>query len=482
MTSEFSFLQEFVVGKFALSQVLSVFLFAFMLLTVISFARYYIPKEIDSSFKVLLILGAAVTVSYFSYFAYVLPVTDLFLNVALSLSLGVCLLHPSLALANLVGYLILRPWELLERAELAVLPRTFLLLFLISLVFNYFQNGRIRINTSRQQLMIIALGAWVFLSTLVSGDIPGSQSVFFDNFLKSIIVAVFIFQTIQKEEDYNLFTNMIVLAVLSVSIFALINTYFIAQTDRLEGRGSVQNANDLAALLIFVLPLSLRSLFRKQIVIPAIVVSLIVMSILALGVWKAQSRASYVSIMLMGMTFFVYQFRHRRALLLQLGAIAVVGFIAISQSSLGRDDSDISESKMNRLGYWEAGISMALRNPLLGVGFDQFPKNYTMYGAADFTESGHRTAHSSWILLLSEAGFPAFALMAFLFYQAALKSWSLFKSAPELLLMLVGYGVCMTFLSHTYLLYPYILLALIFTYPVNHPTPQEEFFRENPVA
>lgn len=479
MISNYSFLQDYVTGEFALSQVLSVFLFLFLIVTMFALAKAYVPKTIDGGFKVLGILAAAVAVAYLSYFAAVLPDTDFFLYFSISCSLGLCLLHPSLALSNLVGYLILRPWELLDKPVLAVLPRTFLLLFLISLVFNYFINSRVRINTSRQQMMIIALGAWVFLSTIFSGDAVGSQAFFMDNYLKSIVVAVFMFQTIQTEDDYKLFTNTVVLAVLGVSIFALINTYFIANVDRLEGRGAVQNANDLAALLIFVLPLSLRSVFKKQLMIPAWGISVIIISILALGVWKAQSRASYLSIMLMGMTFFVYHFRHKKIMLLQLALVAVAGFFVISQSSLGRRSSDLEESRLNRTGYWQAGLSMALRHPLFGVGFNQYPKKFRHYGAADFTEDGERTAHSSWILILAEAGVPALVLMFVLLYQAALKAWSLFRSAPELLLMLVGYGVCMTFLSHTYSLYPYILLALIFTYPSK---PAEEVRHENAVA
>lgn len=470
MTSNFSFLQEFVTGDFALSQLLSVFLFLFLILTVVSLARSYVPAKIDGGFKLLAVLAAAISISYFCFFAATFPVTDLFLYLTISLSLGICILHPNLALSNLVGYLILRPWELLEKPELAVLARTFLLLYLISLVFNYFINSKIRINTSRQQMMIVGLGAWVFLSTIFSGNAVDSQAYFFDHYLKSIIVAVFIFQTVKTEDDYNLFTNTVVFAVLGISIFALINTYFIANTERLEGRGAVQNANDLAALLIFVLPLSLRSVFKKEILLPAWGIAAIIISILALGVWKAQSRASYLSIMLMGMTFFVFYFRHRKVLLLQLSLAAVIGFLVISQSSLGRRSSDLEESKLNRLGYWQAGISMAMRHPLLGVGFNQYPKNFRHYGAADFTEDGERTAHSSWILILAEAGVPALALLFVLIYQAAIKAWSLFRTAPELLLMLVGYGVCMTFLSHAYSLYPYILLALIFTYPTKQAT------------
>ena len=125
---------------------------------------------------------------------------------------------------------------------------------------------------------------------------------------------------------------------------------------------------------------------------------------------------------------------------------------------------------------------MAIRSPLLGVGYTMFPSKYGEYGAASFTESGKRTAHNSWILLVSEAGFPALTLLLVLFAQSAIRAWKLFPRAPELLLVVVGYGVCMTFLSHTYVLYPYILFGLIFTYPYKEETKAAGASHENPVA
>ncbi|MES2802063.1 MAG: O-antigen ligase family protein [Bdellovibrionota bacterium] len=479
MTSIYSILQNIFTGDFAVSQLLTAILFSILSITVVSFVKHYLPEKIDTSFVVMSLLATSVTVCYFAYFCTVLPYSQVFVGLAIALALGFCLMHPAIALANMVSYLILRPWELLENVDLAVLPRTFLLLFLISLIFNFYQSKRVRLNLSKQQFLIIALGAWVFLSTVFSGNVVESQTYYFDNYFKSIIVAVFIFQTIQTEEDYRLVTNSIVTGVLGVSVFALVYTYFIAGADRLEGRGAVQNANDLAALLIFIVPLSLRSILKRKLVIPEWIMSVVLVSIMALGVYKAQSRASYISIMLMGMAFVVYQFRHRRSMLIKLGILAVVGFVGLSQLSLGRESSDLDESRMNRLGYWKAGIAMAVRHPVLGVGYTEFAKKFTHYGVADFTEGTHRTAHSSWILLVSEAGFPALILMLVLMYQAAVRAWNLFPQAPELLLMVVGYGVCMTFLSHTYILYPYILLGLIFTYPFNDG---KGVSNENPLA
>lgn len=483
MTKLFNLLKDIFTADFAVGQLLTAVLLAILAINVISFVRYYFPKKLDTNFAVMTFLAAIISGSYFYYFSTVVTFSQFFLSVAISLSLGLCVMHPAIAISTMVSYLILRPWELLENQDLAVLPRTLLLLFLISLIVNYFQKGKLKLNLSKFQFLIIALGAWVYVSTIFSGDIVETQTYFFDNYFKSITVAVFIFQSIKTEEDYRTLTNSIVTAVLGVSVFALVYTYFIVGADRLEGRGAVQNANDLAALLIFIFPLSLKSILKGKFNLPEWTVSVVLLAILMLGVIKAQSRASYISLLLMGMIFFFYHFRQHKAALIKLGIAALIGFGVLSQVSLGRDSSDLDESRMNRLGYWQAGFSMAIRHPMLGVGYNQYPKHFGSYGAANFTEGGKRTAHSSFVLLVAEAGFPALLLFLVLLFQAAIRAWHLFPKAPELLLMIVGYGICMIFLSHTYILYPYILLGLIFTYPYNEAknlTAGEA--HENPVA
>ena len=475
VTSNFSLLQDVYLNVTALDHVLSAILFTLLIFTALGLIKYYLPEVMDKSFLLVASFAGLIFISSSIFFITSLSAPQFFLSLVLSLNLALCIFHPSLALANMVGFLILRPWELIENEALGVLPRALLLLFLSSLLIDMYRKRLLRVNLDRQQLGLLALGVWVFLSTLISGNVAEAQGVFFDGYFKSLVVAFMIFQAVRNHNDYKMVTGSVVIAVMGLSVYALFNTYFIAGTDRLEGRGAIQNANDLAAVLIFVVPLSLKSILKKEFKPWTWLSSAVVIFALAFGVWKAESRAAYLAVLLMGFTYVIYYFRHRKKLLVQFAAIALAGLAVVSQLNLGRNSSDLDESRMNRLGYWQAGISMALRNPILGVGFGQFPRNYQYYGAAEFTEHGERTAHSSWILLLSEAGFPALLLILFLFYKSFLKSWRIFKEAPELLLMLVGYGVCMSFLSHIYTLYPYILLALVLSFP-------QEVSHENPVA
>ncbi|MFN3454146.1 MAG: O-antigen ligase family protein [Pseudobdellovibrio sp.] len=449
-----------------LNQLLGIVLFLFLALSVYTIITKYLKDIYDNSFILVSSLVIVVFLVFSFYFLSALSYKLYFLGLVLSLVCALGLYHPAIAIGNTVSFLILRPWELIsDEDSLMILPRGVFLLFIMSFIIHCIRTKKIRINTNKYQLLFVGLGLWVFLSTLVSGHIAEAQSEFFEAYLKSLVLGLLIFQGVNTDEDYEYMLQSILVAVFGVSLFALINTFFIIDGDRLEGRGAIQNANDLAAILIFAVPMSLKSILRKQVKPLEWFFSGFMLIALALGVWKAQSRAAYLALMAMFGSHLVYRFRANRKVLMSLSAVAIVGVAIVSQLSLGRDTSDLDESKMNRLGYWKAGISMALRNPALGVGFTQFPNNYQKYGAADFTEHGKRTAHSSWVLLVAEAGFPALILVGLLFFYALKKAWFNMKVAPELLLALVGYGVCMTFLSHIYAIYPYVLFALVLSYP-----------------
>jgi O-antigen ligase len=104
---------------------------------------------------------------------------------------------------------------------------------------------------------------------------------------------------------------------------------------------------------------------------------------------------------------------------------------------------------------------MAVHNPVLGVGFDQFPEQYMSYAVGRLYERGYRTAHSSWFLALGESGFPGLFLFAAFFVSVVRIAWRNRAKRPGQLYAVTGYGVAMSFLSHTYALYFYILTALI---------------------
>ena len=118
-------------------------------------------------------------------------------------------------------------------------------------------------------------------------------------------------------------------------------------------------------------------------------------------------------------------------------------------------------SQESRVIYWKAAVNMTLRHPLLGVGFGRYPILYESYSGAVKYEWGQRTAHSSWLLAFAESGLVGGGLFIAFFIAVWRQAWAHRRAHSDLLYALLGYLVTMTFLSHTYSLYPYVLAGLI---------------------
>jgi O-antigen ligase len=111
----------------------------------------------------------------------------------------------------------------------------------------------------------------------------------------------------------------------------------------------------------------------------------------------------------------------------------------------------LEASQENRITYWKAATKIALHHPIFGVGYDEFPANVWQ----------HQTAHSSWFLAFAESGLIGGWLFILFFLYVLRTAWRNRERWPAQLFAIVGYGVTMTFLSHTYLIYPYVLSGLI---------------------
>lgn len=135
------------------------------------------------------------------------------------------------------------------------------------------------------------------------------------------------------------------------------------------------------------------------------------------------------------------------------------------------------QTSTTRLQYWEAGIDMAERYPLLGVGFKTFPEHYhRFYKVKDgsFLSNRKEVAHNSLIEVVSTLGIPALILYIW-FHFSVFSSRSLLKKRKEPMPALVfldsfrvslngailTYFVGAMFMSITFYPYIYFLLGLV---------------------
>jgi putative inorganic carbon (hco3(-)) transporter len=257
----------------------------------------------------------------------------------------------------------------------------------------------------------------------------------------------------------------------------------LSQGTRIQYVGIFNDPNDLGMLFVACIPMAaylssrggwmgLRRLFW-----------LAVTGVLVYGVYLTDSRGSLLALLgILGV--YVWQ---RRGLFVAgaLGSMAVAVLLALP-SRFSEIDAE-EASAQGRVESWYEGLQMFKEHPIFGVG----PDMYTDYNPL--------TAHNSFVLILAETGIIGFTLwLAFVIYcfrmmwagsrplgELAWKS----GSAPEddgdaeaalaeldaleagiaegraiamtLLLSLVGFFISAFFLSRSYVIILYLLMALV---------------------
>ncbi|MEO8680122.1 MAG: putative O-glycosylation ligase, exosortase A system-associated [Vicinamibacterales bacterium] len=77
----------------------------------------------------------------------------------------------------------------------------------------------------------------------------------------------------------------------------------------------------------------------------------------------------------------------------------------ITASGEERDDS-----AQSRLYFWQVAVAMANDRPLLGVGFNAYPRAYNHYDWTGGQYKTNRAVHSAWFGVLAELGYPGLLL------------------------------------------------------------------------
>lgn len=294
--------------------------------------------------------------------------------------------------------------------------------------------------------------------------------------LSMAILYILVLKTTKSYVDikFYFFSLLIIAGSLAVS------TATLGAVGRLSV-GSTFDPNDLAMVLVTILPLSIIYFLRSAgstkmaygglaiVVLLAIILTgsrggfLGLVAVVSYLVFKRYPGAD-------GGKGKIYFFRK-----ITITAIAVSVFLALSPpeyieriNSLFNleDDYNVSNSKTGRLGIWASGIDIMMSRPY-GVGIGAFPAAQGM-----LTDDGaYKTAHNSLLLVGVELGF--LGLLLFLsFYILAIKSLSkiqsistpemreIFMFAIAIKASLLGFFVTSFFLSQAYFALFYFLVAL----------------------
>lgn len=433
-----------------------------------------------TSFSVISLLS-------FALYVYSWGWDRVLLAVGFALATALSIFRPSFSICFFLAILLLRPWEVMETNTLMLaMPKAWAALSIVSWIASQLFRGKISIYWSALCSVFLVFCVWVLLSVFKAPDVSVSLTDYKDTFFKSAAVFFLTLNLIEDELDLIAFRVTLVIGIIGLGFIGVYRTFFdpalqstLLQNgpNRLQSYGLLGDPNYLSAILLIALPFVVRLLFAKSAHWLYRVVGALSLVVVALVIYLSKSRGALLSILVLGAFYLIMQIR-AKILALVLGAGLVSALVPLT-AFLGRGSEDLASSSQSRLNYWIAAWKMALRNPFFGVGFNRYKFAYESYAPVESVEWGERTAHSSWFLVLAETGFPGLCLYLAVFGIVIYQAWRLRVACPELIYAVVGYAVAISFLSHSFLIYPYILFAFAaVTYRLQGSIPSEKIEKQ----
>ena len=410
-------------------------------------------------------------VSVFGFFVETWGLAGIFFSVEFAVLVTLALLHPKFAVGFLVMLLMSRPWETFVDPLMSSMPRDASILALVVIIAHKAIRRQWFLRFNAGTFLLLAFAVWMFMSGFFSGHVDVAMLMYSEVFIKGIILFLLIQNALETERDLLPIKLVFVIAILEKCFVSFFKTLTLTTNSiedlpgqRLESVGILSNSNDIAAIFVLAVPFVILSIWKSKLKPYNWLLAFFMLGLMSILVWKSQSRGALLGLFAIFGGWALVQVKSKKVLTLMIvgGLLCTLGAFKL----MNRDEGDIEGSTSNRILYWRAGLNMAIRNPIFGVGFWGFPKNLPAYVPDGNTgsESEHMTAHSSWVLALAEGGPVALVLLLSLWVYSALCAWSIRAHEPEYFLAIMGYGVAITFLSHTYLLYPYILLSISITH------------------
>ena len=246
----------------------------------------------------------------------------------------------------------------------------------------------------------------------------------------------------------------------------------LSQGTRIQYVGIFNDPNDLGLLFVMCLPMAFYLSGRGGLLGLRRLFWLALAGLLVYGCYLTNSRGTMLALLAL---LAVYAWKKYGILVAgTLASVALVGLMALPSRMQELDVSE--ESAMGRVEAWYEGIQMFMAHPLFGI------------GAGGYSDMYNLTAHNSFVLVLAEMGFIGFTIfLAMVVYcfrmtlvpmrlgdemigdvpmevpdDVAIKQWQADRALTfSLLLSLSGFFTSAFFLSRSYVVILYILMALV---------------------
>jgi probable O-glycosylation ligase (exosortase A-associated) len=383
---------------------------------------------------------------------------------------AVALFNPFIGLLVYVCFAIIRPdfmWPW------AVPPGNYSRTIAIALMVGWVLKGFGKGSAGRGRAVVgilIAFLVWSCLCALRAGD--QQEAWTFVEILSKIVLPVVVGITLIDSTRKLLQLAWVILLSYAYAAFEFNLSYFEG-TNRLRFQGFAAMDNNCIAIglvtcvgLAIFLGLESRKYWVKAV---ALVSGLLIIH----AVLFSNSRGGMIALIISGSVAFVL-IPKRPAHYLTFLAIVLVTIRLAGPEVIKRfetafaSDEQRDGSAKGRLRYWGFCWDMMKKNPIFGVGPNQFP----IVATTAYGEEEGREAHSLWLQTGAELGFPGVFLLASFYGTCVVRLWPMTRSrafvsdpwhgvlARMTVTSLVGFAVSAQFVSLEALETPYYI-ALI---------------------
>jgi O-antigen ligase len=314
-----------------------------------------------------------------------------------------------------------------------------------------------------------------FLATLMSHVAHtyfGGMITAFTEVGKIVIFYFLIVAIIDSKEKIKIMGKMLVLTATFMAVGGMLQYYrgfgfggaapFIeGGVVRVVGYGIFGDPNDLALFLAMSFPFALAFLFERKGFFSMVLISICSLT-MVWATWLTNSRGGMFAFFVATIMFFRRRVKGFKWIFISLVITALILTFLPSRFT----DRLLDISNQERVYFWGIGNQLFKQNPIFGVGYGMFPEY------ADW-----RSAHSSFVNCYADLGLFGYFFWIGLLYLVVLGLWkakpsfgdknTYTKEENNFLLLndailagLCGYLISGIFLSRTYLLPLYLLIAL----------------------
>lgn len=366
--------------------------------------------------------------------------------------------------------IIIRPQDYIPAmADVPLMPLALVLAFLCWLL------SRAKTSAAPQFLLLPAFLLAAMISQVTNGWTGGALDVLM-TFGPAVIAFVVLATSCTSQRRVTIAMAVFVLCAIVLALHGVEQAQTgvgwtgmtIGEDGRIRYVGIFNDPNDLGLLFVSTLPMAFFLSHRSNALGKLFWLS--GACLLLYAIYLTNSRGALLAVLAIGG---VYIWRKRGVV--TAGVLGMVGLACMKLLSSRMQELDAEESSaFGRVDAWYTGIHLFLSNPLFGV------------GAGNFTEYNDLTAHNSFVLVLAETGFIGYILwLAFVGYSfwmmlAVVRylpgpdegtgqagDWARERTMGfTLLLSLCGLFSAAFFLSRSYTIVLYMVLAVVVGYYV----------------